>query len=190
VRRGFAAGALAALLAGVPVLADGERAPAIADLATEWRSEVLWVGYRVADGLTAEARERIQSGLPFALEHRLEIVTRRPLPLWPARVHARAVVTSRVSYDALTGRYDVVRTIERRRRGSEPTEEEERLTTSSEIEMQEFMTRVPPLALYEAETVAPSRPLRVRVESDLGRRFLLLLFPARLSVTAERTLGG
>ena len=186
MNRRLALAALVAALAGVAAAA--ETRPRIEELSMEWREGWLWAGYRVAEGLTDETRERLQSGIPIELEHRLEVVSRRAVPLLPARVHARAVVRAEAVYDALTGRYDLVRRTELRRRGESPEREVERQTTDSEVEMREFMTRVPPQPLYQAEQGETTRPLRLHVESELARRFTLLLFPTRLSVTAERPL--
>lgn len=146
------------------------------------------VRFHVANGLPADTVERIRSGIPVAHRHRVEVLGRRAVPLWPAKVHARLRIDTSAVYDSLTRRFDLQRSIRVGLRKKNATVVEERDSTDSIEEVRAWMTEfdtLPPLELPEA---ARGSRLKVRVESTLGRRFVLYMFPARLTVSAERKL--
>jgi hypothetical protein len=139
-------------------------------------------------GLTEEALERIHSGIPVTLRHRAELVARRAVPLLGGRTIGRAVVEVTARYDTLTRQYD----LERHTRVEVPPAEPQMLAdsrrTESEDEMRAWMTRVdrmPPLALPDD---VPSRRLKVRIESWLGRKYLWYMLPWSITVSAEMPL--
>jgi hypothetical protein len=163
--------------------------PRIDNLAVRRADGQLLVTFDVSGALDAEAMERVQSGLPLAYRHTLEIVGRRPLPLWPSRVLARARIDVQVHYDSLTRRYDLTREVHAERRRAAPEADVDTRSTESVETMRAWMTRVEDFPLVEPEAELEPERLRLRVETSLGRRYVMLVFPDRVTVSAERELG-
>jgi hypothetical protein len=196
VRWSIVAGVLLAQLFAIPVL-GGESdevpsKPSIDGLITRLESGRAIVSFRVAHGLSDEALERIDSGIQVELRHRLEVVSKRAIPLTPAKVLARTVIHTRAEYDALTRRYALERVVEFRgphKKQAPPPTEEQRFTTSAD-EMRAWMTQLDDIAVYDpVEPFSEDEQLRVRVDSSLGRRYVLLIFPSSLTASAELPLG-
>lgn len=147
------------------------------------------ISFRVLDGLSDDAVERVRSGMTVRYRHRVDITVRRSVPLWPARTLARGRIDASVSYDPLTRSYQLVRTADLKAAGgadaTQPSSEERR--TDSIEEVRRWMTEVVDLPLEVPVQHAGSR-LRVRVETTMGRRYALYLFPTRHAVSAERKL--
>jgi hypothetical protein len=148
------------------------------------------VSYRVANGLSEEALERIDSGISVIFRHRIEIVSKRAFPLIPDKVRARVVVETTAEYDALTKRYALLRRIEVRSRQKKlsPPPDEQTQTTLSQDEMRAWMTELREVEVFDPARRLEGERLRVRVESEVGRRYLLLIFPASLTASAEQAL--
>jgi hypothetical protein len=126
------------------------------------------------------------------LTARLEIVTKRAIPLMPSKVLARTVIRTRAEYDALTRRYVLARAVESRgphKKQAPPPSEEQRFTTSAD-EMRAWMTQIDEIPVYDpVEPFPEDEQLKVRVESSLGRRYVLLIFPSTVTATAELQLS-
>jgi hypothetical protein len=186
---------LAQLLA-IPALGDesGELSskPSIGELTARLETGQAIVSFRVVNGLSDEAMERIDSGIRVELRHRLEIVTKRAIPLMPSKVLARTVIRTRAEYDALTRRYVLARAVESRgphKKQAPPPSEEQRFTTSA-VEMRAWMTQIDEIPVYDpVEPFPEDEQLKVRVESSLGRRYVLLIFPSTVTATAELQLS-
>jgi hypothetical protein len=187
--RGLAAGLLL-LCAAAPVeAADQSRKPRIDPLDARRLDERVSISFHVANGLAADTLDRIRSGLPVAQRHTVEVLGRRSVPLWPAKVHTRMRIDTSAVYDSLTRRYDLTRTIRLGpKKKKQATLAEEHHSTDSIDEVRSWMTEFDVLPELELPEAALDARLRVRVESTLGRRFVLYMFPARLSVSAERKL--
>jgi hypothetical protein len=183
-------GALLAALAGSAARAEDDPRPAVEDLRATREAQRLVVSYRVSGALTDEVLERIQSGIPVTFEHELEVVARRALPLWPARVLVRRRLRVQVTYDALTRQYALSRETELHQRGqadAEPTVEHASVEAIDAVET--WMTVVATDCPMDEVDAKRSGRLRLRVESELGRRYVLLLFPGQLTASAEQELG-
>jgi len=185
-----AAGALLLALVATPLQASKKPEvvkPRIDDLVLSVEQDRLRVSFRLVDGLSDEAMEQIHSGIEITFNHRVDVLARRGVPLWWARVVARARIVTKVTYDPLTRQYAMRRDTEMRRRGKRvgvPTTE--RRTTELTEEARSWMTEIdeiPPLDLPPDE---PHVRLRVRVESAFDRKYVLYLFPSRRTVSAER----
>ena len=190
VTRSLAAGLLLLCFAAAPSNA-AKRAdePRIDPLDARRVGDRIDVQFHVANGLAPDTLERIRSGLPVAHRHRVEVLGRRAVPLWPAKVHARLRIDTSAVYDSLTRRFDLKRSIHvGPRKKSKATVVEERHSTDSIEEVRAWMTEFDVLPALELSEAAQEARLRVRVESTLGRRFVLYMFPARLTVSAERKL--
>jgi len=153
------------------------------------QAEGFQVSFRVSSAFSEDLLERVHSGIPLTFRHRVELLGRRVVPLFPRKTLGRTLVLTTVSYDSLTRRYD----LERRTTGKiwprekTPPDRVEHQNTSSPEEMEAWMT-----VLNEVPLPGFSSPkgvrLRVRVRSELGRRFVLLLFPSTTSATQEQIL--
>jgi hypothetical protein len=168
--------------------APEESRPALAELETHVAEGQVTVSWSVPSGLTADATERILSGIPVTLRHRVELVGRRSVPLWRSKTLGRVVVETTAQLDALTRQYDLERRTRVEPATGEPRETVDRRRTESEAEMRAWLTEVrdlPPLALPDD---VPLRRLRVRVESWLGRKYLWYMLPWSITVSAERAL--
>ena len=186
---------LAATLIAVaaPTAADtaDEDRPRIGSLAA-WRQDGrVRVSFRVENGLSDELLERVHSGIAVSFVHRIEIVTKRSVPLWFPKEWAHTRVETSVEYDPLTKQYTLRRSVrvKARRKKDAPAPIEEQRTTESLDDVRSWMTELRELEVYDPVRPLPERDLRVRVESILGRRYLMLIFPATIGASAEYGLS-
>ena len=187
--RTLAAGLLLLCLAAAPIEA-AKRAdePRIDPLDAQRTGDRIDVSFHVANGFAADTLDKVRSGLPVIHRHRVEVLGRRSVPLWPAKVHARLRIDTSAVYDSLTRRFDLKRSIRIGPRKKQGSLVEEHHSTDSVEEVRSWMTEFDVLPALELPEAARAARLRVRVESTLGRRFVLYMFPARLTVSAERKL--
>jgi len=170
----------------LPADADArQRKTSIADLQVERNGDRLHVSFRVESGFTEELAEKIEAGIPVRFRHRVEVTTRHWLPLWPRGTVASATVETSVVYDSLTHRYELSRVIETNSRGKgKSSPQTQKGSTVLESEARAWMTdlsMVPPLDL---STLPDDVTARVRVESALGRKWIVLV-PTRRVVSDE-----
>lgn len=165
--------------------------PGIEGLTARIESDQARVSYELEGVMDAEVEERIQSGIPVTFRHKVQVLSKRGVPLMPSKVIAQTLIETRVEYDSLTRRYDLLRSIEhkvRQKRQGPLTDEQRRLTDSVE-EMRDWMSRFDEIPVFDPARELRGRALRVRVEVNLGRRYILFVFPATRSVSAEIPLG-
>lgn len=177
-RRATSAAFVAIALGGLSANAgSGLERAWIADLAAAPAGESLRVSYRIEAGLPDDVVERLHSGADIVYRHRIEVIHPRG-GLLPTKVLERRVVETRATFDALTRQYR----LSRRTRDDGAGEPEERVTAElSEVDawMTSIRTSVPGVDRAK-------RPrARVRVRANLGRKFVLLLFPSHHSASAE-----
>jgi hypothetical protein len=172
-----------------PELPDGAK-PRIEELTATLKDQRATVSFKVLHGLSREAEERLHSGIPVTLKHKVEVLAKRGFPLMPSKVLARTVVETRAEYDSLTRRYDLIRTVEHRLRPKRfgPLKEEQRRITDSADEMLAWMTELVEIPVFNPAKPLQGDRLRVRVESSLGRRYLMFVFPTTHSVSGELDL--
>lgn len=189
------AGALGlALVAGL-VLASAARAadaedPEVQIVEVRPEGPDLLVSFRVDQAFGPEVVERIESGMTVVFEHRLDLLVKRALPLMPARLLSRTIVETTARYDTLTRQYYLERRI-RRQAPDESKDDEAPAATSAtteRAEMEEWMTRVSAAPLTGPPAEGTLRKLRVRVRTEMGRRYRLLIFPFTDSAEAEQLL--
>lgn len=147
------------------------------------------VSFEIDGALTEEVRERIHSGIEMSFRHRVDLLSKRAFPLWPRKLVGRTVVTTTVQYDSLTRRYRLERETGGKSWPKEqtPPESVESRSTSSAAEMESWMTDVEEVALPSPPDRQEAR-LKVRVRSELGRRFVFYLVPWTYAATAELSL--
>jgi len=178
--------------AATPTLAGGGMPPRVDDLRAtlaEDRSRAT-VGFRVEGGVTEDSLERIHSGIEVTLKYRLRMMADRAFPMLPWDEVARTRIQVAVTYDSLTGVYSLSRTLDvkARKKKDKPPEVVESRETNSVDEMRRWMTDFEDVALYDPAQSFPDKPLRVKLESDLGRRYVWLVFPGTLGASAELDL--
>lgn len=176
-----------ALSASASFAAKGEGKPAIDDIRTDVRDGALEASFRLVNGLDEETLERIHSGIPVTYKHRLELLGRRPFWLSSRRVEGRARIEMRVEYDPLVKRYTLWRRVAGDDDDRLPSTPEERVT-SSEQEMRDFLTAIGPVRLVEPGRAMPPGRFKLKINSNLGRRYVMMIFPGSYTVSAERQI--
>ena len=181
------------LLAGVAGGASNSEVttkPVIDELTAQLEQDRVLVSFRVANGLSDEALEKIHSGIPVTFRHRVELLWRRSFPL-PSKVLSRTVIETRAEYDSLTQRYSLFRNLTFRGKQKKPAPQPERQSRVTQVtdEVRAWMTEFVDLSL-DVPGAPAGRRLKVHVDSALGRRYILLIFPGRLSASAEYRLGS
>ncbi len=171
----------------------GDGNPSIAELSARLDDNHALISFRLSGAIDEEREELIHSGIPVVFRHKLEVRSKRTftgIPM-PPRLLARTVVETRVEYDSLTRRYDLMRRIEHRTRNKKdrPPTEEQRLITESLEEMRAWMSELREVSIYDPGRPLTGEKLRVNVEVSLGRRYILMIFPATISMSAEIPLG-
>jgi hypothetical protein len=171
----------------------GDGKPAIDGLSARLENDHALISFRLTGAIDEEREELIHSGIPVIFRHRLEVRSKRTftgIPM-PPKLLARTLVETRVEYDSLTRRYELMRRIEHRTRNKKdrPPTEEQRLITESMEEMRAWMNELSEISIFDPSRPLSGEKLRVNVEVSLGRRYVLLIFPATISTSAEIPLG-
>jgi len=184
------AAVLLAVISAPQTIADKPDKPRIDRLEVQRDDDRIAVSFHVPNALADETLERIHSGLPVEHRHKVELVARRSIPLWPARVLGRVRVDTSAVFDRLTLRFDLTRTVRAGPRDNKKwvVLDEQRHSTASVDEVREWMTRFDALPALELPAGDRESRLRVRVESTLDRRFVWYMFPSKLTLSAERKL--
>ena len=107
----------------VSALALGGQASQTLHVAPLARDGELLVSFRLAQTLTPELRQKIQSGLTVKFVYKVDL--KRSSAAWIDRTIASAEVTATVRYDNLTRTYHLSKTIDGRGQSTEATEREE-----------------------------------------------------------------
>ncbi len=167
--------------------------PRVVDLTFERSADRLTVvtSFRLENGITADVLERIDSGIETSFRHKVRVLARRDVPLTPRKELARTIVTTTAAYDSLTGQYRLTRLVEgkpRRKRDARPPVETSRTTDSVE-EMLEWMSSVAGVPLSDGDRPLAGRGAKIKVESSLGRSYVMWVFPSTISASAEVELG-
>lgn len=82
----------------------------------------VWVSFGVEDGLTAELRQAVLSGLPVTFTYDVELC--RGVAFWPDRVLNTVTIAMTVTFDTLTRRHSLARTFDGRIEANRVTEDE------------------------------------------------------------------
>jgi len=179
-----------ALVATTPALpADArQRRAHVTDLQVARSGDRLQVSYRIEAGFSEELAEKIEAGIPVSFRHRAEVTTRHWLPLWPRGTVASATVETTVKYDSLTHRYELSRVVEMSSRGKRKSPPQTRReSTVHESEARAWMTEIHAFPPLDLSTLPVDVTARVRVESALGRKWIVLV-PTRRIVSKDYKL--
>jgi hypothetical protein len=82
----------------------------------------VWVSFGLSEGFTREVREAVLTGLPIPFTYDVEL--RRSVPFWPDRTLTTATIAVSVTYDTLTRRHQLARTLDGRVEANRVTEDE------------------------------------------------------------------
>ena len=159
------------------------RDPRVESLSARRDGARLLVSFRLVDLPSAEELERLHSGIPISYRHRIDVVSRRAP--WPAKLLARAKIEATAEYDSLTKRYRLRREVQLRNGAREIVVEPLERETGSVEEVQAWLTEVESFPVLELCDGLSAERSRVRVQTAFGRRYVMLLFPARRAVGAE-----
>lgn len=145
-------------------------APRIVDLAATVESGQVLLGFVLRDGIDRRLRERVQSGLPTAIEYELELLKDRKR--WFDRPLARSVLEVVATYDALAGEYRVHTRVDGELVATDA------VRTPAELEAR--LTRFAALPVFRVDDRHAGRRLLVRARAELGSRTVLGFIPARV----------
>ena len=124
------------------------------------------VSFSLANGLTRERRQAIDSGLPATITYVVEL--RRPEALWFDGTIASATVTATVRFDNLTRQHQLSRTVDGR--GEEPRVSED------EDEVRHWLTEFDRLPLFTTAALEANAVYYVRVRAHARPRVSGLFF--------------
>ena len=125
------------------------------------------ISFEMADGFTDDVRAAIKSGLKTTFTYYIDL--RAEVPAWVDRTVASAVVSTSVTYDNLTRRHTVVRTLDGR--------VEEAQVTESDNEVRLLVTTLERLPLFKTVSLEPNREYYVRVRAEVRPRNAAFLWP-------------
>ena len=115
----------------------------------------MWVSCALSDGFTPELRDAIRSGLSITFTYDIEL--RRTVPIWPDRTLTFATVAVSVTYDTLTRRHQLTRTVDGRIDASKITEDE--------VEVRRWLTGLESLPLFATSRLEPNTEYYIRVRA-------------------------
>lgn len=131
------------------------------------RDGAVLISFELADGFTQDVREAIKSGLKTTFTYYIDL--RAEVPAWMDRTMASAVVSTAVTYDNLTRRHTIVRTLDGRVEDSRVTERDD--------EVRALVTTIERLPLFRTTSLEPNREYYVRVRAEVRPRNAAFLWP-------------
>lgn len=176
----------AAAVFGAPPVAAGPADARIHELATQPERDELFVSYRLDRAFDSQVLDRLHSGFRLRFEHQVDLVVPRGA-LLPNRFVAGTSIRTEVAYDDLTRQYRLFRSTRAKGKRRAPSLFEVDVTRKTESleEAIEWMTRIDAVPLPWGGGIPQDDRVKLRVRSDLGRRWVLFLIPSRHAVSAE-----
>lgn len=153
--------ALALLVSVVDLSAQGMRIVPLV------RDGAVLISFEVADGFTDDVRAAIKSGLKTTFTYYIDL--RAQVPAWVDRTVDSAVVSTAVTFDNLTRRHTVVRTLDGR--------VEEAQVIVNDDEVRKMVTTIERLPLFKTASLEPNRDYYVRVRAEVRPRNGAFLWP-------------
>jgi hypothetical protein len=121
------------------------------------RDGKVWVSFELSDAFTSEVRDAIRSGLPTTFTYDVDL--RRDVPLWPDRTLASATIAVTVTYDSLTRRHQLSRTLNGHIEANRITEDE--------AEVRRWLTVFDRLPLFATAALEANTEYYVRVRAEM-----------------------
>lgn len=153
--------ALALVVSAVDLSAQGMRIVPLV------RNGAVLISFEMADGFTDDVRAAIKSGLKTTFTYYIDL--RAQVPAWVDRTVDSAVVSTAVTYDNLTRRHTVVRTLDGR--------VEQAQVIVSDDEVRQMVTTIERLPLFKTANLEPNREYYVRVRAEVRPRNGAFLWP-------------
>jgi hypothetical protein len=125
------------------------------------------VSVDLSDGLTADVREAIRSGLSTTFSYVVEL--RRGASAWFDQTIAAVTISATVRFDNLTRRYQMSRTVDGRVEDAQPTEDADAVAR--------WMTHIERLPLSRTGTLDANAEYYVRVRAHARPRTTWVLWP-------------
>lgn len=154
----------AVLVVGVVVGAAG---PTDLSVTPITRDGQVLVTFELSDGLSADVRDAIQSGLSTTFSYDVEL--RRGSAAWFDRTIAALTITATVRFDNLTRRYQMSRTLDGRVEDAQPTEDQDA--------MRRWMTRFDRVPLSATATLEANGEYYVRVRAHTRPHNIWFFWP-------------
>ena len=127
----------------------------------------VWVSFGLAGGFTPDVREAVLSGLPVTFTYDVEL--RRGVPFWPDRILNAATVAVTVTYDTLTRRHSLGRTLDGRIQANKITEDE--------AEVGRWLTGLDAMPLFPTSSLEAHAEYYVRVRAKTRPHDSMILWP-------------
>lgn len=181
---------LAASAAVGPVIAGGDERVRVEDLVVRSSGDVAEVSYHLAGTIPDDIIERLGAGITITFQHRIDLLQKRSFFVMPWRTVHRCEIEATATYDSLTKQYALERAVRHRpSRGDPPEEIRETRTTESVDDIPGWIATVSGIEMPLTELRPTGGRARVKVESVLGRRYVLGMFPSAISAGAEFDLA-
>jgi hypothetical protein len=174
VRGGLSA--LAIVLAVADVTAQSSQGQGL-QVVPVVRGDHLYVSTELRDGLSADVRAAIDSGLKTIFTYTIDL--RLDAPGWFNRTIATSVVTNSVEYDNLRRIYTLERRIDGRNIPAKPE------TTEDPLKVREWMTSLKELQLFSTRLLRPNREYYVRVNATARPNYGSILWPFGSGTSAQ-----
>lgn len=156
--------ALAALLFVLLIATVGAAGVRVTPVVRDGR---VWVSFGVADGFTPDVREAVLSGLPVTFTYDIEL--RRGVPFWPDRLLTSTRIAVTVTYDTLTRRHSLGRTLDGRVEANK--------VTADEAEVGRWLTGLDAIPLFPTSNLEAHAEYYVRVRARTGPHDSVIFWP-------------
>ncbi len=173
------------------VLAGGADRVRVEDLKAGSDPGVARVSYRLEGTIPDDIVERLGAGIAITFRHRIELVQKRSFFAMPSRTVHRCEIEATATYDSLTKQYALTRVLRQRPSQGDPADEiVEARSTESVDDVRAWLAQVAGVEIPLVDLRPSGGRARIKVESILGRRYVLGMFPSAISAEAEIDLGS
>lgn len=156
----IAAAALLVLSVAQSAAADVRVTPVV-------REGRVWVSFGVDDGLTPELHEAVLSGLPVTFTYDVDL--RRGVAFWPDRVLHTVTIGMTVTFDTLTRRHSLTRTVDGRIEATK--------STGDEADVRRWLTGLDAVPLFPTSHLEANTEYYVRVRARVTPHGSLMVWP-------------
>jgi hypothetical protein len=127
----------------------------------------VWVSFGIDDGLTPALRQAVQSGLPVTFTYDIDL--RRGVAFWPDRVLSSVTIAMTVTFDTLTRRHALARTVDGRIEATKSTEDE--------AEVRRWLTGLDAAPLFPTSHLETNTEYYVRVRARVKPHDSFIVWP-------------
>ena len=127
----------------------------------------VWLSFSVEDGLTPQLRQAVLSGLPVTFTYDVDL--RRGVAFWPDRVLNTLTIAMTVTFDSLTRRHSLARTVDGRIEATKSTEDE--------TVVRRWLTGLEAAPLFPTSQLEANTEYYVRVRARVKPHGSLMVWP-------------